>query len=85
MGTPPQPVTMSASWEPLALISGTEIELPHEGPLGEQGIVARFDHIDLHVNEVEEILHIRNTTTEEAHRLELPPTAPSSTSPKPSA
>jgi len=76
MGTPPQPVTMSASWEPVALIGGTDIELPHEGPLSEQGIVARFDHIDLHVNEVEEILHIRSATTEETHRLELPANRP---------
>ena len=76
MGNPPQPVTMSASWEPTALIDGTDIELPHEGPLSEQGIVARFDHIDLHVNEVEEILHIRNATTEEARRLELPANRP---------
>ncbi len=72
MGNPPQPITISASWEPLALIDGTDIELPHEGPLGEQGIVARFDHIGLHVNEVEEIVHVRNATTEEARRLELP-------------
>lgn len=72
MGNPLQPVTISASWEPLALIGGTDIELPHEGPLREQGIVARFDNIGLHINEVEEILNIRNATTEEARRLELP-------------
>ncbi len=71
MGNPPQPVTMSASWEPLAITGGTDIELPHEGPLADRGIVTRFDHIGLHVNEVEEILHIRNATAEEARRLEL--------------
>ncbi|MGH3972436.1 MAG: UTRA domain-containing protein [Pseudonocardiaceae bacterium] len=72
MGDPPQPVTISTSWEPLALTSGTDIELPHEGPLANQGIVPRFDHIGYHVNEVEEILHIRNATAEEARKLELP-------------
>lgn len=72
MGDPPQPVTTSTSWEPLALTGGTEIELPHEGPLADQGIVPRFDHIGYQVNEVEEILHIRNATIEEARRLELP-------------
>ncbi|MGH3708183.1 MAG: GntR family transcriptional regulator [Pseudonocardiaceae bacterium] len=71
MGNPPQPVTTSTSWEPVAITGGTDIELPHEGPLADHGIVARFDHIGLHVNEVEEILHIRNATTEEARRLEL--------------
>lgn len=76
MGNPPQPVTISASWEPLALTGGTDIELPHEGPLANQGIVPRFDHIGLHVNEVEEILHIRNATAEEARRLELPASRP---------
>ncbi len=38
--------------------------------------MARFDHIGLHVNEVEEILHIRNATTDEARRLDLPANRP---------
>jgi GntR family transcriptional regulator len=76
MGNPLQPVTISTSWEPAAITGGTDIELPPEGPLADQGIVARFDHIGLHVNEVEEILHIRNATTEEARRLELPANRP---------
>lgn len=71
MGNPPQPVTMSVSWEPLAITGGTDIEPPHEGPLADRGIVAWFDHIGLHVNEVEEIPHIRNATAEETRRLEL--------------
>jgi GntR family transcriptional regulator len=76
MGNPPQPVTMSASWEPQAITGGTDIELPHERPLADRSIVARFNHIGLHVNEVEEILHIRNATAEEARRLELSPNRP---------
>lgn len=77
MGNPPQPVAISTSWEPLGVTGGTDIELPHDGPLADQGIVPRFDHIGLHVNEVEEILHIRNATAEEARRLELPRQPPS--------
>ena len=76
MGNPPQPVSISTSWEPLTITGGTDIELPHEGPLADQGIVPRFDHIGLHVNEVEEVLHIRNATAEEARRLELPANRP---------
>lgn len=66
-----QPVTSSFSYEPLALTEGTEIELPHEGPLRDQGIVARFDRIGLHVNQVEEVLTIRTPTPDEAKRLEM--------------
>jgi GntR family transcriptional regulator len=48
----------------------------NSAPLADQGIVPRFDHIGLHVNEVEEVLHIRNATAEEARRLELPANHP---------
>jgi len=68
-----QPVTSSYSYEPLALTEGTEIEYPHEGPLSDQGIVPRFDHIGLHVNQVEEVLTIRAPDPGEAQRLEMSP------------
>ncbi|MGH3718720.1 MAG: UTRA domain-containing protein [Pseudonocardiaceae bacterium] len=60
----------------MAITGGTDIELPHEGPLAARGIVAQFDYIGLRVNEVEEILRIRNATAEEARRLELPANRP---------
>lgn len=59
MGNPPQPVTSSYAWEPLALTGGTDIELPHEGPHANKGIVDRFSAIRLFVNQTDEVLDIR--------------------------
>lgn len=71
-----EPVTRSVAYEPLAITRGTDIEFPHEGPLADQGIVARFDHIGVRVNQVEEILTIRTPTADEARELEMPKTSP---------
>ncbi|MEQ0561621.1 hypothetical protein ABJI51_21260 [Amycolatopsis sp. NEAU-NG30] len=71
MGNPPQPVTSSLAWEPLAITGGTDIELPHEGPHADRGIVDRFSAIGHEVNQVEERLDIRTPTVEEAKLLDI--------------
>ncbi|MGH8887085.1 MAG: GntR family transcriptional regulator [Egibacteraceae bacterium] len=71
-----QPVSISLAWEPLAITDGTEIELPHEGPHAGRGIVPRFDAIDVHVDEVEEVLDIRMPTPAETRQLEIPAGVP---------
>lgn len=71
-----QPVTSSLSYEPLNLTRGTPIEWPHEGPLGTQGIVPRFDSIGVQVNEVTENLRVRFPTVAEAKTLDMPRSQP---------
>ncbi len=71
MGNPPQPVTSSYAWEPLAITGGTEIELPHEGPHAAKGVADRFAAIKIFVNQVEEKLDIRTPTVEEAKLLDI--------------
>lgn len=71
-----QPVTSSTSYEPLALTRGTPIEWPHEGPLGQQGIVPRFDSIGIRINRVEEAVRVRFPTVAEAKTLEMPRSQP---------
>lgn len=76
MGNPPQPVTSSYAWEPLAITGGTDIELPHEGPHADKGVVDRFAAIKHHVNQVEEKLDIRTPTADEAKLLDIPTNRP---------
>ena len=76
MGNPPQPVTSSLAWEPLTITGGTDIELPHEGPHADKGIVDRFSTIGHEVNQVEERLDIRTPTAEEAKLLDIPANRP---------
>jgi hypothetical protein len=54
MGNPEQPVTSDLAWESLAIIGGTGIELPHERPHADKGIVDGFSTIGHEVNQVEE-------------------------------
>ena len=76
MGDPLQPVTSSYAWEPLAITGGTDIELPHEGPYADKGVVDRFREIKLFINQVEEVLDIRTPTIEEAKLLDMPANRP---------
>lgn len=71
-----EPVQLSVQWEPLALTRGTEIEVPEEGPVGRDGVVARFDHIGVHVTHVQEAVSARMPTPAEARELDIPPGTP---------
>lgn len=66
-----EPVSMSAAYEPYAIVGGTDVERPHEGPLANKGIIPRFDSIGVHIDEVEEVLNFRAPTAEEAEKLKL--------------
>ncbi|MFF3863028.1 GntR family transcriptional regulator [Streptomyces sp. NPDC002209] len=66
-------VSMSVSWEPLALTAGTAIVSPVEGPHASLGVIGRFDEIGIHIDEVEEALDCRMPTPEEARALHMPP------------
>lgn len=71
-----EPVSISLAWEPLAITGGTEIELPHEGPHADKGIVPRFDAIGLHVDMEEEFLRVRMPEPHEVVQLKVPPGVP---------
>jgi GntR family transcriptional regulator len=66
-----EPISKSAAYEPYGIVGGTEIERPHEGPMADRGIVPRFDHIGIHIDEVEEVLSFRAPTQEEHAALQL--------------
>ncbi|MFF2789348.1 GntR family transcriptional regulator [Streptomyces sp. NPDC058049] len=66
-------VSMSVSWEPLALTAGTAIACPTEGPHASLGVIGRFDKIGIRIDEVEEALDCRMPTPEEARALHMPP------------
>jgi GntR family transcriptional regulator len=70
------PVQMSTQWEPLALTSGTPIEVPETGPVGKQGVIARFDSIGIHVTEVHEAIRASMPTPDEARELSIGPGTP---------
>lgn len=67
------PVTSSHAYEPLDITGGTPIEWPDRPPYGHLGIVDRFDTLNHHVQEVEEILTFRAPTELEASHLAVPP------------
>lgn len=71
-----EPVQVSTQWEPIALTGGTAIEVPEEGPLGKEGVIARYDSIGIHVTHVHEIVNSRMPTPEEARLLDIPPGTP---------
>jgi GntR family transcriptional regulator len=66
-----EPISRSSAYEPYAVVGGTEVERPHEGPMADRGIVPRFDHIGIHIDEVEEVLNFRVPSKEESEALEL--------------
>lgn len=69
-------VSMSTSWEPLAITEGTPIEHPHEGPLGDSGLDARFGSIGWNLEQLEEHLFVRDPTPSEKVALNLAPNIP---------
>jgi len=71
-----EPVQISTQWEPLALTRGTAIEVPEEGPVGRDGVVARFDHIGIHVTHVQETVNARMPIPAEARALGIGPGTP---------
>jgi GntR family transcriptional regulator len=71
-----EPVQVSTQWEPIALTGGTPIEVPEEGPLGKEGVIARYDSIGIHVTHVHEVVNSRMPTPEEARLLDIPPGTP---------
>lgn len=71
-----QPVSVSVTWEPIAITGGTEIENPHEGLYGGKGIVPRFDAIGYHVDTEEEFLIARLPRPHEIEQLKIPPGIP---------
>jgi GntR family transcriptional regulator len=71
-----EPVQISTQWEPIALTGGTPIEVPEEGPVGKEGVIARFDAIGIHVTHIHEVVNSRMPTPEEARLLDIPPGTP---------
>lgn len=68
------PIQLSTSWEPLTITRGTPVERPEEGAA--VGVVARFDHIGIRIDDCEERVIARVPTPEEADALQLPPGGP---------
>ncbi|MEV6576148.1 GntR family transcriptional regulator [Streptomyces sp. NPDC051577] len=65
-------VSMSVSWEPLALTGATAIACPTEGPHASLGVIGRFDKIGIRIDEVEEALDCRMPAPDEARALHMP-------------
>jgi GntR family transcriptional regulator len=65
-----QPIQLSASYEPLALTRGTPVEWPEDGAA--VGVVARFDHIGIRIDECTERVTARPARPDEIDALGLP-------------
>ena len=68
-----KPVTLSVSWEPAALTSGTSIMLPEEGPHAGKGVVERMAVIGQRISHAEETVAARPALASEAERLGIRP------------
>ncbi|WP_131769997.1 GntR family transcriptional regulator [Candidatus Protofrankia californiensis] len=66
-----RPVQASVSWEPFALVGGTDIEEP-EGTDGVTGVIARMDTIGVHVDRVTELVRARPADDDERRELDVP-------------
>jgi DNA-binding GntR family transcriptional regulator len=64
-----EPVTLSESWEPLAITGGTEVMFPEEGPHAGRGVVERMREIGQHITHAEETVTARPALAPEAARL----------------
>lgn len=69
-------VQVSTQWEPLKLISGTEIEIPSSGEVGKPDVITRFDKIGINVTRVQELITARMPTPDEAHEFQTIPGVP---------
>jgi GntR family transcriptional regulator len=67
-----RPMSMSRSWEPLAITGGTVIEHPHQGQYAQSGLNERFAAIGWTVDQVEEHLIVREPTVDERDDLKIP-------------
>lgn len=63
------PIQLATSWEPLAVTGGTGIEWPEDGAA--VGVVARFDHLGITIDAVEEVVRGRMPSTDERDRLRV--------------
>lgn len=70
-----KPVTLSVSWEPAALTTGTPVMLPEEGPHAGKGVVERMAVIGQQVTHAEETVAARPALASEAQRLAVRPGA----------
>jgi DNA-binding GntR family transcriptional regulator len=68
-----EPVTLSVSWEPAALTSGTAIMFPEEGPHAGKGVVERMAVIGQQITHAEETVAARPALASEAERLRIRP------------
>jgi DNA-binding GntR family transcriptional regulator len=68
-----EPVTLSTSWEPLALTEGTPVMFPEEGPHAGQGVVERMAVIGQQITHAEETVTSRPALAAEADRLQIRP------------
>lgn len=66
-----RPMTLSTSWEPLAITGGTPVVLPEQGPYAGKGVVERMAAIGRKITQVEEVNTARPVTAEEGDRLQV--------------
>ncbi|QKZ22052.1 GntR family transcriptional regulator [Streptomyces chartreusis] len=69
-----EPVMLSTSYEPRALIAGTPVEQPEGGPI--TGVVPRLDSIGQHITHVTEDVNARAPRPYEAEQLQIAPGVP---------
>lgn len=69
-----QPIMLSTSYEPYALIAGTPVENPEGGTI--TGVVPRMDAIGQHITHVTEDVNARAPRPYEAEQLEIAPGVP---------
>ena len=69
-----QPIMLSTSYEPYALIGGTPVESPEGGSI--TGVVPRMDAIGQHITHVTEDVNARAPRPYEAEQLEIAPGVP---------
>ena len=68
-----KPMTLSVSWEPAALTTGTPVMLPEEGPHAGAGVVERMAVIGQRITHAEETVAARPALATEAERLGIRP------------
>jgi DNA-binding GntR family transcriptional regulator len=69
-----EPVMLSTSYEPHALIAGTAVEQPEGGPI--TGVVPRMDAIGQHITHVTEDVNARAPRPYENEQLQIAPGVP---------
>jgi DNA-binding GntR family transcriptional regulator len=67
-----EPAMLTASWEPVEIIGGTDVAYPEEGPFGGCGVVERMAAIGITVTTITEHVTARPVLDDEAQLLEVP-------------